>query len=591
MSTPPTFNDLHQTLTARYDLEEFRTLCAQLGVPYDDLRGEGRSAKARELILWLQRHERLEGLVAAITPSARPASARGQAASPARPTSPGGPIRERWALLVGADHYQDPSVPTLKYCVNDVLALECALKELGYTVVAMHDAADGQWQPRRNNVEAKLALLCQAVQPDDLLLVHFACHGHLVEGAPVLVVQDTHVTTPAILARQSLPLAEVERQMRESQARRLILTLDACHTGVEMGRDLTDPQFIRNAYELAEGFALIAASTAQQIAQEWQEKEHGVFTYHLLEGLSGKADRAGKGFVTVDDLKTHVLDGLRRWNVAHGGVLQEPTVRSEGMGDIILADYRQMRGALKTPRASVSPNPFGKAGRIIDPDHFFDRQELLRQIFEELDKGVNVSLVGASQVGKSSLLSMVCALGPERMGRPPESFGYLSMQWVESEDGFYAALCNVLGLTETCRGYQLNRALRVRDQRHVLCLDEIEKMAWDGFTARVRSQLRGLADGPAEPLKLVIASRSPLTHLFPDSPELDSPLAGICRPLDVGPFSPEIARAFIADRLQNTDIAFTDSEVAALLEETGGHPARLQRAAADLYRSKKPGFF
>ncbi|OQY18478.1 MAG: hypothetical protein B6I34_10670, partial [Anaerolineaceae bacterium 4572_32.1] len=333
MPPTPTFNALHQTLTARYDLEELRTLCAQLGVPYDDLRGEGRSARARELILRMQRRDRLDEL---------------------------------------ADHYHDPAVPTLKYCVNDVLALERALKELGYTVVTLRDDADdSQWQPTRNNVEARLALLCQSVQPDDLLLVHFACHGHLAQGAPVLVMQDTHITTPAILARQSLPLVEVERQMRGSQARRLVLTLDACHTGVEMGRDLTDPQFIHNVYELAEGFALIAASTAQQIAQEWREKEHGVFTYHLLEGLSGKADRAGKGFVTVDDLKTHVLDGLRRWNVTHSGVLQEPTVRSEGMGDIILANYR-------------------------------------------------------SQVGKSSLLSMVCALGPERMGLPEESFGYLS---------------------------------------------------------------------------------------------------------------------------------------------------------------------
>ncbi len=342
MPPTPTFNALHQTLTARYDLEELRTLCAQLGVPYDDLRGEGRSAKTRELILRMQRRDRLDELAAAIAPDARPASARGQAAPPVRPASPTGPIRERWALLVGVDHYQDPAVPTLKYCVNDVLALERALKELGYTVITLRDdASDAQWQPTRNNVEARLALLCQSVQPDDLLLVHFACHGHLAVGAPVLVMQDTHITTPEILARQSLPLAEVERQMRGSQSRRLVLTLDACHTGVEMGRDLTDPQFIHNVYELAEGFALIAASTAQQIAQEWREKEHGVFTYHLLEGLSGKADRASKGFVTVDDLKAHVLDGLRRWNVTHGGVLQEPTVRSEGMGDIILADYRQ----------------------------------------------------------------------------------------------------------------------------------------------------------------------------------------------------------------------------------------------------------
>jgi uncharacterized caspase-like protein len=139
------------------------------------------------------------------------------------------------------------------------------------------------------------------------------------------------------LAEKALPLAEVERRMRESEARRLVLTLDACHTGVEIGRDLADPAFMRNAYELAEGFALLAASTAQQVAQEWDEVEHGVFTYYLLQGLSGAADRDGKGFVTVDDVKNHVLDGLRRWNVEHGGLIQEPTARTEGLGDMILA--------------------------------------------------------------------------------------------------------------------------------------------------------------------------------------------------------------------------------------------------------------
>ena len=84
----------------------------------------------------------------------------------------------------------------------------------------------------------------------------------------------------------------------------LVLTLDACHVGVDLGRDVSDPEFIRHAHELAEGFALIAASTAQQKAQEWQEKKHGVFTYYLLEGLTGQAARKENEFVTVDDLKT-----------------------------------------------------------------------------------------------------------------------------------------------------------------------------------------------------------------------------------------------------------------------------------------------
>ena len=267
-------------------------------------------------------------------------------------TLPPGPIRNRWALLVGVNQYVDPAFPPLKFCVNDVLALERTLKALGYTVVALHDdTPEERLLPTRDNVEAELTRLCQVAGPDDLLLVHFACHGKLVSGQPVLITRETRAPT---LAKKALPLAEAERLMRESQVRRLVLTLDACHAGVEIGRDLADPEFIHNAYELAEGFALIAASTAQQVAQEWEKKEHGVFTYYLLEGLSSQADRAGKGFVTVDDLKTHVLDGLRRWNVEHGGLLQEPTARTEGLGDIILADYRDRARPVVRPPISIT---------------------------------------------------------------------------------------------------------------------------------------------------------------------------------------------------------------------------------------------
>ncbi len=269
--------------------------------------------------------------------SARDARLR---AAPAVPTTPAtASMRNRWALLVGVNRYIEPAFPRLKYCVNDVLALAQLLKGRGYTNVVLHDdlPRDDPYFPTRENVEAELARLCQVAGPDDLLWAHFACHGKLVDGQPRLITYETRAPT---LAQRALPLARVEEQMRGSQARRLVLTLDACHTGVETGRDIADADFIKNAYDLAEGFALIAASTAQQVAQEWEAMEHGVFTYYLLEGLSGGADRAGKGFVTVSDLATHVLDGLRRWNVEHGGLLQEPNARTAMIGDMILADYR-----------------------------------------------------------------------------------------------------------------------------------------------------------------------------------------------------------------------------------------------------------
>ncbi|MBD3886745.1 caspase family protein [Phormidium tenue FACHB-886] len=258
------------------------------------------------------------------------------------------PIIHRWALLVGINRYVDPAFAGLRFCVNDVQVLEQLLTQLGYTVVCLHDQLerDDPRFPTQDNVIAELTRLCKSVGAHDLLFIHFACHGTLIDRQPVLICYDTRYTT---LNTTALPLAQIETQMRQSKAKRLILTLDACHTGVEIGRDVSDPEFIRNAYDFAEGFALIAASTAEQVAQEWQEMEHGVFTYYLLEGLSGKASAQGHEFVTIHDLQTYVLSSLRCWNVQQGGRIQEPTARTEGLGDMILADYRQHSLTLPLP--------------------------------------------------------------------------------------------------------------------------------------------------------------------------------------------------------------------------------------------------
>jgi hypothetical protein len=57
---------LHQTLSKRFDEEELRTLCFYMGIDYDDLRGEGKAAKARELLAYLDRHDEIPKLVEAV---------------------------------------------------------------------------------------------------------------------------------------------------------------------------------------------------------------------------------------------------------------------------------------------------------------------------------------------------------------------------------------------------------------------------------------------------------------------------------------------------------------------------------------------
>jgi hypothetical protein len=54
---------VRRLLTRHFDVEELRTLAFDLGIPYDDLRGEGRASKARELILLTARRGCLPELV------------------------------------------------------------------------------------------------------------------------------------------------------------------------------------------------------------------------------------------------------------------------------------------------------------------------------------------------------------------------------------------------------------------------------------------------------------------------------------------------------------------------------------------------
>jgi len=53
---------LRQMLVTRFSVDELKTLCFDLGLEYDALPGEGKEGKARELVAWFDRRNRLPEL-------------------------------------------------------------------------------------------------------------------------------------------------------------------------------------------------------------------------------------------------------------------------------------------------------------------------------------------------------------------------------------------------------------------------------------------------------------------------------------------------------------------------------------------------
>ena len=63
MADSELLTQLRQLLVKRFSDSELHTLCFDLGVEYDDLPGSGRADKARELVTYMDQHDRLADLM------------------------------------------------------------------------------------------------------------------------------------------------------------------------------------------------------------------------------------------------------------------------------------------------------------------------------------------------------------------------------------------------------------------------------------------------------------------------------------------------------------------------------------------------
>lgn len=227
-------------------------------------------------------------------------------------------------------------------------------------------------------------------------------------------------------------------------------------------------------------------------------------------------------------------------------------------------------------------NPFvPQQGRVDDSQLFFNREREIRRVFEVLNSGSSVALIGEEGIGKSSLLWKICQQSENYLHSPRQSV-FLDLNWVNDENDFYSALCHEVGIAES-KDYSLTRNLR--DRRILLAIDNVGKMTWVGFTRGVRDRLRGLAEGSNAPLKLILAASEPLERLFNDSQDegKTSPLAGICQEENLKPWDETTARAFIDARLAITSVRFTEEEIIQLVQESGGHPRQLMQLCYRTY--------
>ena len=246
------------------------------------------------------------------------ATERGMLVSP----SSGEKIGSVWGVFIGVSTYQQSRL-TLQYADDDAQALHAFYSNhFQGSVHPDHFQVLVNEQVSRGKFLKTVREVLRRAEPEDLVIIFLAMHGLLDTSGQDLYFL-THEADPNLPEAQGISRHDLLRQIDRSKARKIILLLDACHTGAfaashtmlaRRSAGAADINRLLGAMgEAQDGVAVMSSSTAAEFSQEGQEfcGGHGAFTCALLTGLKGTADTNRNGLVELRELFDHTYRAVK----------------------------------------------------------------------------------------------------------------------------------------------------------------------------------------------------------------------------------------------------------------------------------------
>jgi formylglycine-generating enzyme required for sulfatase activity len=284
------------------------------------------------------------------------------------------PRDKRWALLIGVDQYDSPSISPLIGAAGDARGMKKVLTEVaGFPpeqVIVLATGETGDFAPTRNNILAAIANVLELVPKDGLLWVQFSGHGIERQKQPFLLPQDARLidarlqNSLALLQNTSLPLAVLRKDIQDAGIAQVLILLDACRNepgsvrGDEknpLSASYVDTLRLERRNQGVQAFATIYATEIGERAWEDPRIRRGYFSAVAEEGLRGAAANE-KGEVTLLGLIRHLQAKVPdRVRLSDAGRRQVPLYKMEGYKaeDLVLAFARQ---PTRPVEVAVNPN-------------------------------------------------------------------------------------------------------------------------------------------------------------------------------------------------------------------------------------------
>ncbi|MCH7498126.1 MAG: caspase family protein, partial [Candidatus Marinimicrobia bacterium] len=252
-----------------------------------------------------------------------------------------------YALVIGINEYANPTL-SLKYAVPDALLFETSLQT---ATAGLFDRVEitrltSATETTRSRIVTALESM-QKLGPADTFVFYVASHGLVDDGAYYMITSNVGSLSTRKLKETALAQRELQDLLINVPAGKKMILFDTCNSGA-MGTSLQVATLTRGLSETtamkllsrAVGSTVISASSSTQEALEGY-KGHGLFTYVLSQGITGKADANRDGFVKTRELADYVEDEVTEIAEREFQRAQYPTTTPTGDAFPIARTERQ----------------------------------------------------------------------------------------------------------------------------------------------------------------------------------------------------------------------------------------------------------
>lgn len=227
--------------------------------------------------------------------------------------------KQKYALVIGINDYQDNQIPNLTYAVNDAKEItKLLVTQLGYdskNVIVLTDSdatrttlLDTLQQAFINN---------ENVPENSSLLVYFAGHGSVSRSGNkgFLLMHDTREGSELATA---IGMDEIGRIAAECRSKHVLFLVDACYGGFA-NRRTGSGAFVRNVWNQKSRQVITAGNSDEKVIESgaWQ---HSVFTKVLLDAMEkGEADVNNDNIISSTELYMYLEQRISYYAREKGG--------------------------------------------------------------------------------------------------------------------------------------------------------------------------------------------------------------------------------------------------------------------------------